>query len=87
MGVGAGRAEVVVGDELQDIGRAEFGDSAIAVEGIMVRLESFDGTHGARALGGRGLLKEEGRGGLGLALGWACRTALMPTVAGLRSRS
>ena len=49
MRVGAGRAEVVVGDELQDVGRAEFGNSAVAVEGIMVRLESFDGTHGARA--------------------------------------
>ena len=49
MRVGAGRAEVVVGDELQDVWRAEFGNSAVAVEGIMVRLESFDGTHGARA--------------------------------------
>ena len=53
MGVGAGGAEVVVVDEFQNVGRAEFGDSAVAVEGIMVRLESFDGTHGARATGRR----------------------------------
>ena len=89
MRVGAGRAEVVVGDELQDVGRAEFGNSAVAVEGIMVRLESFDGTHGARATRRRWVI---GRGrawrfGFGAGMGWACRTALMPTVAGMRLRS
>ena len=49
MGVGAGGAEVVVGDDLHDVGRAEFGDSALAVEWIVVRLKPFDSTHGARA--------------------------------------
>ena len=49
MRVGAGRAEVVVGDELHDVGRTEFVDSALAIEWIMVGLEPFDGTHGARA--------------------------------------
>ena len=49
MRVGAGRAEVVVGDELHDVGRTEFGDSALAIEWIMVGLEPFDGAHGARA--------------------------------------
>ena len=48
MRVGAGRAEVVVGDELHDVGRTEFGNSALAIEWIMVGLEPFDGTHGAR---------------------------------------
>ena len=51
MRVGAGRAEVVVGDELHDVGRTELGDSAVGVEGIVVRLESFKSTQGAGTLG------------------------------------
>ena len=49
MRVGAGRAEVIVRDDLHDFGRAEFGDSALAVEWIVVGLKPFDSKHGARA--------------------------------------
>ena len=56
MRVGAGRAEVVVGDELHDVGRTEFGDSAVGVEGIVVRLESFKSTQGAGTFGRLGAL-------------------------------
>ena len=48
LGIGAGRAEVVVGDDFQDVWRAEFADSTFMVERVMVRLEIFDRTHGAR---------------------------------------
>ena len=37
VGVGAGGAEVVVGDGFQDVGGAEFGRSAFTAEGGMVR--------------------------------------------------
>ena len=48
VGIGTGGAEVVVGDDFQDIRRAEFAISAVEIEGIMVRLEVFDSTHDAR---------------------------------------
>ena len=48
MGIGTGRAEVVVGDDFQDVWRAKFANSAVAVEWVMVRLEVFDSTHDAR---------------------------------------
>ena len=48
MGLGTGGAEVVVGDDFQDVGRAKFADSAVAVEWVMVRLEVLDSTHDAR---------------------------------------
>ena len=50
--IGAGRAEVVVGDGFQDVWRAEFADSTFTVERIMVRLEVLGRTHGARTTGG-----------------------------------
>ena len=37
LGVGAGGAEVVVGDDFQDVRGAEFGHFAFAAEGVMVR--------------------------------------------------
>ena len=48
LGIGAGRAEVVVGDDFQDVWRAEFADSTFMVERVMVRLEILGRTHGAR---------------------------------------
>ena len=67
MGVGTGGAEVVVGDDFQDVGGAKFADSAVAVEGVMVRLEVFDSTHDARTtmrqrIVGRGLTRRFGFG-------------------------
>ena len=41
MAVGTSGAEVVVGDELHDVGRTELGHSALVGEGKMVRLKSF----------------------------------------------
>ena len=57
---GTGRAEAVVGDDLQDVRRAEFADSAVAVEWVMVGLEVFDSAQGARTgrrrrVAGRGM--------------------------------
>ena len=49
MAVGTSGAEVVVGDELHDVGRAELGHSALVGEGKVVRLESFEGTQGTGA--------------------------------------
>ena len=49
MRVGEGRAKVIVGDDLHDVGRVEFGDSALVVEWIVVGFKPFDSTHGARA--------------------------------------
>ena len=48
--IGTGRAEVVVRDDLQDVGRAEFADSAVALEWVMVGLEVFNSAHGARTI-------------------------------------
>ena len=45
---GAGGAEVVVGDDLQDVTGAEFANSAVAVEWVIVRLEVFDSAHSVR---------------------------------------
>ena len=49
MGVGTGRAKVVVGDKLHDVRRAELGHSALVGEGKVVRLKSFEGTQGTGA--------------------------------------
>ena len=46
--ISTGRAEVVVGDDFQDVRRAKFANSAIAVEWVVVGLEVFDGAHDAR---------------------------------------
>ena len=64
--VGAGRAEVVVGDDFQDVRRAEFADSTFTVEWVMVRLEILGRTQGARTTRGGGLLETgwQGCGGL-----------------------
>ena len=51
MCVGAARANFIAGDEFQDIRGAQLGNSAVKVEGKMVRLESFGGAEGARASG------------------------------------
>ena len=48
LGIGAGRAEVVVGDDFQDDWRAEFADSTFTVERVMVGLEVFNSAQGAR---------------------------------------
>ena len=60
--IGTGRAEVVVGDDLQDVGGAEFADSAVVVEWVMVGLEVFNSAHGARTsrrrrVAGRGMTR------------------------------
>ena len=55
--IGAGRAEVVVGDDFQDVWRAEFADSTFTVERIMIRLEILDRTHGARTTGSRRIVR------------------------------
>ena len=50
MGVGAGGAEVIVGDDLQDVRGAEFANSTFAaVEWVMVGLEVFNSAQGARS--------------------------------------
>ena len=46
--IGAGRAEVVVGDDFQDVWRTEFADSTFTVERVMVGLEVFNSAQGAR---------------------------------------
>ena len=48
MYVGAGRANFVVEDELQDVRGAQFGDSAAEIEWKMVSLETFGSAEGAR---------------------------------------
>ena len=55
----------------------------------MVSLETFGGAEGARTFGEVVMGRGGGtRGfGFGAGMGWACRTAIMPTVAVLRSRS
>ena len=59
--VGAGGAEVVVRDDLQDVRGAEFADSAVAaVEWVMVGLEVFNSAQGARTSRRRSVA---GRGG------------------------
>ena len=59
--VGTGGAEVVVGDDLQDVRGAEFADSAVAVvEWVMVGLEVFNSAQGARTSRRRSVA---GRGG------------------------
>ena len=67
VGIGTGGAEVVFGDDFQDVGRAKFADSAVAVEWVMVRLEVFDSTHDARTtrrrrIVGRGMTRRFGYG-------------------------
>ena len=57
VGIGTGRAEVVVGDDFQDVGRAKFANSAVAVEWVVVGLEVFDMVQGR--IEGGGLLEEE----------------------------
>ena len=60
MGVGAGRANFGVGDELQDLRGAQFGNSAAESEWVMVSLETFGSAEGARTIGNIVM----GRGGL-----------------------
>ena len=65
VGVGAGGAEVVVGFDFQDIGRAKFADYTVAAEWVMVRLEVFNSTHDARTtrrrrIVGRGITRRFG---------------------------
>ena len=48
MCVGAARANFIVGDEFQDVRGAQLGNSAVEVEGKVVRLESFSSAEGAR---------------------------------------
>ena len=57
VGIGAGRAEVVVGDDFQDVWRAEFADSTFMVERVMVR-KSLTVHMAQGRLGGGGLLEE-----------------------------
>ena len=49
MGIGTGRAKVVVGDKLHDVRRAELGHSALVGEGKVVRLKPFDSAQGTGA--------------------------------------
>ena len=60
MGVGAGRANFGGRDELQDLRGAQFGNSAVESEWVMVGLETFGSAEGARTIGnivmGRGEL-------------------------------
>ena len=51
MCMGAARANFLVGDEFQDVRGAQLGNSAVEIEGKVVRLESFGGAEGARASG------------------------------------
>ena len=48
MCVGAARANFIVGDEFQNVRGAQLGNSAVEVEGKVVRLESFSSAEGAR---------------------------------------
>ena len=87
MGVGAGRANIGSGNEMQDLRGAQFGNSAVEIEWVMASLESFGSAEGAMTFGDVVVGHGGGTRRFGLALGWACHTALLPTVAGLRSRS
>ena len=53
MGVGAGRANFVIGDELQDVRGTQFGNSAAEIEWKMVSLKTFGSAEGARTSGSR----------------------------------
>ena len=44
MVLGAAKAELVVGDDLEDVGSAQFSSSACVAEGKVVSLEPFDST-------------------------------------------
>ena len=48
--IGAGKAEVVIGDDLQDVRGAEFANFAVAAELVMVGLEVFNSAHVARTI-------------------------------------
>ena len=54
MCVGAARANFIARDEFQDVRGAQLGNSAVEVEGKVVRLESFGGAEGARVSGATG---------------------------------
>ena len=41
MCVGATGAELVVGDDLEDVRGAQFGSTAVGAEGVVFELESF----------------------------------------------
>ena len=49
--LGAAGAEVVVGDDLEDVGSAQFSSSACVAEGKVVSLEPFDRTQGTGTFG------------------------------------
>ena len=51
MGVGAGRANFGGGDELLDFRGAQFGNSAVESEMVMISLETFGSAEGARTIG------------------------------------
>ena len=51
MGVGAGRVNIGGGNELQDLRGAQFGNSAVEIEWVMVSLESFGSAEGAMTFG------------------------------------
>ena len=46
MGLGPAKADMVFGDEFEDFWGTHFGNSAAAVEGVVIRLEPFDGAQG-----------------------------------------
>ena len=51
MVLGAAGAEVVVGDDLEDVGSTQFSSSACFAEGKVVSLEPFDRTQGTGIFG------------------------------------
>ena len=51
MGVGPARADMVLGDDLEDFWGTQFGDSTAVVKGVVIRLEPFDGAQGTCRLG------------------------------------
>ena len=85
VGISTGRAEVV--DDFQDVGRAKFADSALAVEWVVVGLEVFDGAHDARMTRRRRIVGRGMTSRFGFVAGLCRANGLMLTLAIEKLRS